>query len=145
MQGRCHPSGKACGLPHNPGRPRPPRVGFRPPARAGAILFTVIIVLFFLSVFASSVAAFAVSRHRWVRVEVERAQAFYLAEAAMALALHELKYGLDPAGDGLGTVSRRPFGEGTLHALHDSAQTVIRAEGTVEGVRRVIELKYEAF
>ncbi len=110
----------------------------------GAVLITVITVLVFLATLGLSLMAFLLSQSAYAQMQVDRLKAFYLAEAALAKSLHELKTGIDKDGEGAGNIPAAQLGAGTCWAKHDFSTSTITASGKVNKVTRKVQIKYSA-
>lgn len=110
----------------------------------GSVLLTTIIILSFLSVLAMSLAAFLFSRQLSERLQIDRLQALYLAEAGIAKSIYELKSDIDLDRNGVGNVIETPLGGGTYQARHNFQTSSITAEGKVGNIARTIQIKYTA-
>ena len=109
----------------------------------GSILIACLIILATLTVYGGVLVSAVYERSLNVGVEVDRLQALYLAEAALAKSLNEVKSLRDPDGDGLGTVPAIKFGSGTYYAVHDPGTLAITGVGEVHGIKRRVRIKYE--
>ena len=111
--------------------------------RKGTILIACLIILSTLTVFGAILVSVVYERSLNIGLEVDRLQALYLAEAALAQSLHEVKTLKDADGDGLGSIPPVHFGAGTFYAVHDPGSLTITGVGDVRGVKRTVEVKYE--
>lgn len=110
----------------------------------GAILITTIIILVFLSVLGMSLIAFSLSRTSYSRLQLDRLKALYLAEAGIAKAIWELRYDIDPDGNGQGNITTTNLGNGYFWAWHDFQNSTITSTGTVNNIKRTVQIKYSA-
>jgi type II secretory pathway component PulK len=112
--------------------------------RQGAVLITVIIVLVFLSVLGMSLIAFLFSRASYAQMQLDRLKALYLAEAGISKALWELRFDIDPDGDGQGNIPKTKLGDGLFWTRHNFQTSTITGTGEVNKARRVVQIKYSA-
>ena len=112
--------------------------------KKAAILIITVVILTFLSILAMGIAAFLLSRQTIEITQADRLQALYLAEAAIAQSIHELKWDTDFDSNGVGNVAKVPLGRGTYQATHDFQTSSITAEGEVSGIVRSIQIRYRA-
>lgn len=110
----------------------------------GAILITTIIILVFLSVLGMSFVAFSFSRTSYSQMQLERLKAFYLAEAGIFKSIWELRYGVDPDGDGEGNIPKTKLGNGQYWTRHDFQNSTLNSTGEVNNTRRTVQMKYSA-
>jgi len=116
----------------------------------GAILLIVLIVLLTISLLGASLMALFYNVLTSSKTELDRTRALYLAEAGIAKAISVLKSKADSTG---GTNSQGPrqiippaqLGEGTYEVYNDFSQSVIISVGQSNGVKRTLQLKYNAF
>ena len=118
----------------------------------GAILLIVLIVVLTISIIGASLIALFYSVYISSQTELDRARALYLAEAGVAQAIHMLRKPPAPAPPGAPAIkdSQRivpptQLGEGYFEVYCDFSQSAIISIGTSHGVRRIIQVKYEAF
>jgi len=110
----------------------------------GVILITTIIVMVFLSVLGMSMLAFLFSTTSYAQVQLDRMKAIYLAESGIAKAIWELRYDIDPDGDGTGNVKKVKLGDGVFWAKHDFQSSTITGVGEVNRLRRTLQIKYSS-
>ncbi len=110
----------------------------------GSVLITTIVILAFLSVLGINLVVYLLSRSTKTNLELNRLKAYYLAEAGIAKAIHELKIDKDLDNNGLGNVLRASLGGGTYKASHNYAAATITATGEYNNVQRAIQMKYSA-
>ena len=115
----------------------------QPSKRRGSILIACLIILATLTVYGGVLVSMVYERSINIRVEVDRLQSLYLAEAALARSLNEVKTMSDFDGDGLGTIRRTKLGSGIYYAIHDPGTLAITGVGDVNGVVRRVQIKYE--
>lgn len=113
-------------------------------SRSGVILITVIIILTFLTVLGMSLLAFLFSRLSYSQMQLERLKALYLAEAGIAKAIWELRYDIDPSGDGPGNIPLTKLGDGVFWARHSFQTSTLTATGQVNKTQRTVQIKYSA-
>lgn len=115
--------------------------------KKGAILLIVIIVVLTLSLLGSTLVILFFNVLTSSRIELHRASALYLAEAGIAMAINALK---SQAGAGIQTQSQQiipitKLGDGSFEVYNDFSQSTIVSIGRSQGIRRVIQVKYNAF
>lgn len=111
--------------------------------KRGSILIVCLIILCTLTVYGGVLVSAVYERSLNVALEVNRLQAMYLAEAALAKSLQEVKSLSDRDGDGLGTIPVTKLGNGTYSALHDTGTLAIIGVGEVNEIQRKVRIKYE--
>ena len=79
----------------------------------GSILITCLILLSTLTVYGGVLVSSVYERSLRIGLEVDQLQALYLAEAALARSLYEVKALEDQDGDGLGSIPLTQLGSGT--------------------------------
>jgi len=112
--------------------------------RKGAVLITVIIILVFLTTLGMSLVAFLFSRAVYSQVQLDRLKALYLAEAGLSKAIWELRYDVDPDGDGQGNIPRTKLSDGRFWTRHNFQTSTLTSTGEVNKVRRIVQIKYSA-
>lgn len=110
----------------------------------GVILITTIIILTFLTVLGMSLITFLFSRATQSQIQLDRVKALYLAEAGISKAIWELRYELDPDGDGPGNMPETKLGDGVFWTRHNFQASTITATGQVNKVQRTVQIKYSA-
>lgn len=75
---------------------------------------------------------------------MDRLKALYLAEAGISKAIWELRYDLDPEGNGPGNIGKTGLGDGELWARHDFTASTITSTGEFNRSRRTVQIKYAA-
>ena len=111
--------------------------------RRGSILIACLIILATLTVYGGVLVSVVYERSLNVRLEVDQLQALYLAEAALAKAINEVKSLKDVDGDGLANIPITKLGSGIYYAKHDPGTLAIVGVGEVNGVKRRVRIKYE--
>ncbi len=114
-----------------------------PSQERGSILIACLIILSTLTIYGAVLVSAVYERSIHVSTELDRIQAFYLAEAGLAKAIHEVKSMRDRDGDGLGNIPRTRLGRGVYSASHDPGSLVITGIGDVNGIERRIRIRYE--
>jgi len=109
----------------------------------GSVLIACLIILAVLTVYGGVLISTVYERSLMVSLEVERLEALYLAEAALARALQEVKSSKDSDGNGLGSIEKQKLGKGIYYAEHDPGTLAITGVGDVNGVIRRVQIKYE--
>jgi len=112
--------------------------------KQGAVLITTIIILAFLAVLGMSLVAFLFSRTAYSQMQLDRLKALYLAESGISKALWELRFDVDPDGDGQGNIPRTKLGDGLFLSRHNFQTSTITGIGEVNKVRRIVQIKYSA-
>jgi hypothetical protein len=115
-----------------------------PTNKRGAILITVIIILAFLAVLGMSLIAFLFSRTAYSQMQLDRLKSLYLAEAGISKAIWELRFDVDPDGDGPGNIPRTKFDDGFFWTRHNFQTSILTGIGEVNKVRRIVQIKYSA-
>lgn len=116
----------------------------------GAILLIVLIVILTISLLGTSLIALFYNVLISSRTELDRARALYLAEAGIAKAISMFKgqagaTGIAQAGTRQQIVAPQQLGEGSFEVFNDFSQSTIVSIGISHGVRRTIQVKYNAF
>lgn len=112
--------------------------------RQGAVLITTIIILTFLAALGMSLVAFLFSRTAYSQTQLDRLKALYLAEAGLSKAIWELKFDVDPDGDGPGNIPKTKLSDGFFWTRHDFEVSTLTSTGEVNKARRVVQIKYSA-
>jgi len=112
--------------------------------KQGAVLITVIIILTFLAVLGMSLIAFLFSRTAYSQMQLDRLKSLYLAEAGISKAIWELRFDVDPDGDGQGNIPKTKLGDGKFWVRHDFQVSTLTSTGEVNSARRVVQIKYSA-
>ena len=111
--------------------------------KKGAALLLALFVLVFLAIFGATLVVMVFSKMHSATLGLDRLKAFYLAEAGISKALHEIKENIDLDGDGIGSIPETKLGDGTYKVEHDIQQKVFISTGEVNKNKRVIFIKYE--
>ena len=109
----------------------------------GSILIVCLIILATLTVYGGVLISVVYERSISASLELDRLEALYLAEAALARSLEEVKSLNDFNGDGLGTIPKTNLGPGTYYAVHDPGALSITGVGEVNEIRRRVRISYE--
>lgn len=104
----------------------------------------VILILVFISVLGMSSIAFMQSRILKNTLETDRLKAYYLAEAGLAQAIHELKEDKDMDGNGLGTIKPTELGGGIYKASHNLDTFTIIGYGEYNDIERRVQIQYQS-
>jgi hypothetical protein len=88
--------------------------------------------------------AFLFSRTAYSQMQLDRLKALYLAEAGISKALWELKFDIDPDGDGQGNIPKMKLGDGKFWTRHDFQTSTLTSTGEVNKARRIVQIKYSA-
>lgn len=125
--------------------------------KRGAILLIVLIIVLTISLLGATLMALFFNVLTLSQVELDRARALYLAEAGIAKAIGILK---SQAGSQIesmalpnpssGQRSDRMIAvtkleEGSFEVYNDFSQSTIISIGTSNGVKRTIQMRYNAF
>lgn len=110
----------------------------------GAILITTLIIFSFLAVLGMNLIVYMLARMTNSTLELDRLKALYLAEAAIASSLYELRSNLDRDNNGLGNVLRKELGDGTIKASHNFQLSTITGTGQYNGVTRRVQVRYSS-
>lgn len=113
--------------------------------KKGTILLTVIVVLVFLTTLGMALLGMLFSRATLSMLAIDRLKAFYLAEAGIAKAIHELKTDIDYDGNGVGNILPTQLGGGSFSAGHNFQTSTIMAVGEVNKIKRTLQIKYSVF
>lgn len=111
--------------------------------RASSLIVT-LLILIFLSILGMNLITMALSRDSYSRLRLDRLKAKYLAEAGIAKAVWELRYNLDPDGNGVGNIARQRLGDGYFQVKHNFQTSIITAEGQVNKAQRLVQIRYNA-
>ena len=124
----------------------------------GAVLLIVLIVILTISLLGATLFALFFNVVLSSRVELQRTQALYLAEAGLAAAVSTLKAqqpGEQPGGalqvvftenpQLQQIVSRTNLGEGYFEVYSDISEGTFISYGSSHGITRAIQMKYSAF
>lgn len=115
----------------------------------GAVLLIVLIVVLTISLLGATLISLFFNVLSSSQTELDRARALYLAEAGIAKAISVLKNqasSLEVAGrnqDAIIPPTR--LGEGEFEVYNDPSQSTIISVGKCHGVKRTIQVKYNAF
>lgn len=112
--------------------------------KKAAVLITTIIILAFLAVLGMSLIAFLFSRTAYSQTQLDRLKALYLAEAGISKAIWELRFDIDPDGDGQGNIPKTKLGDGFFWARHNFQTSTLTSTGEVNKARRTVQIKYSA-
>jgi type II secretory pathway component PulK len=123
------------------------------PNQRGAILLLVLIVVLTISLLGATLIALFFSVLSSSHVELDRTKALYLAEAGIAKAVSMLRgqTGAAAAPSTGNSSSLRQIvpptrlGDGYFQVYADFSQSAVISTGVSHGVKRVIQMKYEAF
>ena len=121
------------------------RLSGKPPRARGAVLLGVLVIMLTISMIGATLASFFFSVTTVAEAELSRAQALYLAEAGLAYAVAQIR--LTGQLGGAAQVQTPPtrLGDGEYEVLHDASEGLITSIGTVRGVRRTVQVKYQPF
>ncbi len=112
--------------------------------KEGAVLITTIIILEFLAVLGMSLLAFLFSRTAYSQTQLDRLKALYLAEAGISKSFWELRFNVNPDGNGRGNIPKTKLGDGLFWARHNFQTSVITATGEVNKARRTVQITYSS-
>ncbi len=113
----------------------------------GAVLLIVIIVMLTVSILGATLVTLFFNVLTVGQNELHRAQALYLSEAGIAVAMKNLK---GQKGQKVVLPENRivpvtQLGEGTFEVFLDQAESTLVSVGVSHGVSRTIQLKYNAY
>ena len=124
----------------------------------GAILLIVLIIVLTISLLGATLMALFFNVLSLSQIELDRTRALYLAEAGIARAVgllksqaggpapSEAKPGSNPAQQPPDRiVPPTKLGEGHFEVYNDFSQSTIISVGTSNGVKRTIQVRYNAF
>ena len=108
------------------------------------MLITIIVVMLTLSLIGASLFELGATVNFSARHVLEETQARYLAEAGIAHAIHALR---TQAGTPNMELLREPveLGDGYFVVSFDLGQALITSTGTVNGVKKTLQLQYNVF
>ena len=109
----------------------------------GSILIACLIIIATLTIYGTILVGSIYERSLFVSLERDRLDALYLAEAAIAKSIQEVKSLRDTNGDGLGTIPKTTLGHGIYYAEHDPSTLSITGIGIVNQVKRRVRIYYE--
>lgn len=115
---------------------------------SGAILLIVLVVSLTVSLIGATLFVLYFNVLTTSQIELYRSQALYLAEAGIAKTINMLRYQAGSPAPGLAAnqiISQTALGEGYFEVFGDLAESTITAIGSSHGVKRSIQLKYNAF
>ena len=116
--------------------------------KQGGILLIVLIIILTISLLGATLMALFFNVLSLSQVELDRAKALYLAEAGIARAVSILK---NQAGEVITTgepdkiVPPTRLNDGYYEVYNDYSQSTITSIGKSNDVRRIIQLRYNAF
>lgn len=125
--------------------------------RRGAILLIVLLVVLTISLLGATLVALFFSVLTSSQVELDRARALYLAEAGVAKAVNGLKTQASQEAQAKEekktsddqqpdkVIAPVKAEEGTFEVFNDFSQSTIVSVGISNGVKRTIQVKYNAF
>ena len=108
----------------------------------GAILLIALIGLVSLSMFGAALVSMVFWRSEMMLLEYDRLRAFYVAEAGINQAIHELKTDDDPDGDGPGNIAQSAFAEGTFEVAYHPIERTLTSQGTINDTTRTIQIAF---
>lgn len=108
----------------------------------GSVLITAIIIMTFLALLGAALIGMVWTYQTDITVKLDRLKARYLAEAGIACAIHEIRFGRDPDKDGLGNIRLKDFAGGEFWAKHDFQSSTITATGRFNDIERTIQISY---
>lgn len=114
--------------------------------KRGAILLMALIVILAISLLGATLIALFFNVLTSSQLELDRVSALYLAEAGIAKAISVLKNqaGIFSAQPGQ-IIAPTQLGSGSFEVHNDFQQSTIISIGKSHGVKRVIQLRYNAF
>jgi Tfp pilus assembly protein PilX len=118
----------------------------------GAILLMVLIIILTISLLGATLMALFFNVLSLSQIELDRARALYLAEAGIAAAIGTLKNqagvaipSADSAAQSEIIVPATKLNEGSFEVYNDYSQSTIVSIGNSNGVKRTIQVRYNAF
>jgi len=114
----------------------------------GAILLIVLIVILTISLLGATLMALFYNVLISSQTELSRARALYLAEAGISKAVSMLKSQagvVSKGGQSQQIIPPTQLGAGSFEVYNDFSQSTIISIGESNGVRRIIQVKYNAF
>ncbi|MFH0855790.1 MAG: hypothetical protein V1869_04715 [Candidatus Omnitrophota bacterium] len=122
----------------------------KPQAEKGAILLIVLIVILTISLLGATLMALFFNVLSLSQIELDRARALYLAEAGIAKAVSALK---NQAGEAPVDeqeqldmiVPPTKLNGGVFEVYNDYSQSTIVSIGNSNGVKRAVQVRYNAF
>lgn len=118
----------------------------------GAILLIVLIVILTISLLGATLMAIFFNVLSLNELELDRAKSLYLAESGIAMAIGVLKNqagALNPSSDNATQsdmiVPPTQLNGGSFEVYNDYSQSTIVSVGDSNGVKRTIQLRYNAF
>jgi len=123
-----------------------------PITERGAILLMVLIIILTISLLGATLMALFFNVLSLSQIELDRTRALYLAEAGIAVAIGIFKNQAGvarPAADNAAQadmiVPPTKLNEGSFEVYNDYSQSTIVSIGNSNGVKRTIQLRYNAF
>ena len=113
--------------------------------KRGTVLLGTVLILITISLIGATLIILFSSVAMVAEVKTQSTQAFYLSEACIAKAIHELKESAGSSPLEPEQTQEIKLGAGTCEIHNDTAASVITSIGKVQGVRRVIQVKYRPF
>ena len=113
--------------------------------RRGTVLLGTVIILITISLIGATLIILFSSVAMVAEVKMQSTQAFYLSEACIAKAIHELKESGGSSPLDKEQTQEIRLGAGTCEIHNDMVTNIITSTGKVQGVRRVIQVKYHPF
>lgn len=114
----------------------------------GAILLIVLIVILTISLLGATLMALFYNVLIASQTEIGRARALYLAEAGISKAISMLKSQagvVSKGGQSQQIIPPTQLGPGSFEVYNDFSQSTIVSIGESNGIRRIIQVKYNAF
>ena len=111
----------------------------------GVALITVVIIMLTVALLGASLVELVTAVNLSSQSVVEQAKARYLAEAGIAVAIHQLRTnaGSDAVKDGkIGPVT---LGDGTYTVIFNVSEDLITSIGMVNGISKKLQLQYNVF
>ena len=115
---------------------------------SGAILLIVLVVSLTVSLIGATLFVLYYNVLTASQIELYRAQALYLAEAGIAKVVNMLRNQAGSSNTNLATnqiIPRTNLGEGYYEVFGELSESTIIAVGSSHGVKRRIQMRYNAF
>jgi len=112
--------------------------------KKSVVLITVIIVFLTIALIGATLVAFFSSVNLSSRTFADEAKALYLAEAGLSYAIHLLRYQAGSHEELAKPKGPFQLGEGTYSVEINHLQSLITSTGEVRGIKKVIQLQYNA-
>ncbi|MBI4431424.1 MAG: hypothetical protein HY587_06905 [Candidatus Omnitrophica bacterium] len=92
--------------------------------------------------FGAALVSMVFWRSEMMMLDYDRLKAFYVAEAGISQAIHELKTDYDPDSNGPGNVSETPFDDGVFEVVYHPIERTLTSQGIVNDTTRTIQIAF---